>query len=95
MLEDIAQLGLVQYKGTLSLLIRKSRWRQLSLSSDTFDWQDVRCMHRDILMALGLDTEPMWPTAPRWLGTLDVAAVLRFRRFQAEMQGSDGEPPLR
>lgn len=89
-LEDIAQLGLVQYKGTVSLLIRRSRWRQLSLSSDTFDWQDVRCMHRDILLALGLDTEPMWPTAPRWLGILDVAAVLSYRRFQAEMQGSDG-----
>jgi len=89
-LEDIAQLGLVQYKGTVSLLVRKSRWRQLSLSSDTFDWQDVRCMHRDILLALGLDTEPMWPTAPRWLGMLDVAAVLSYRRFQAERQGSDG-----
>jgi|GEM_PF-1901820 len=94
-LEDIAQLGLVQYKGTVSLLIRKSRWRQLSLSSDAFDWQDVRCMHRDILLALGLDTEPMWPTAPRWLGMLDVAAVLSYRRFQAEMQGSDGGPALR
>jgi hypothetical protein len=94
-LEDIAQLGLVQYKGTVSLLIRKSRWRQLSLSSDAFDWQDVRCMHRDILLALGLDTEPMWPTAPRWLGMLDVAAVLSYRRFQAEMQGSDGGPVLR
>lgn len=93
-LEDIAQLGLVQYKGKVSLLIRKSRWRQLSLSSDTFDWQDVRCMHRDILLALGLDTEPMWPTAPRWLGMLDVAAVLSYRRFQAEMQGSDGGPAL-
>lgn len=93
-LEDIAQLGLVQYKGTVSLLIRKSRWRQLSLSSDAFDWQDVRCMHRDILLALGLDTEPMWPTAPRWLGMLDVAAVLSYRRFQAEMQGSDGGPAL-
>jgi hypothetical protein len=89
-LEDIAQLGLVQYKGTVSLLIRKSRWRQLSLSSDAFDWQDVRCMHRDILLALGLDTEPMWPTVPRWLGMLDVAAVLSYRRFQAERQGSDG-----
>lgn len=89
-LEDIAQLGLVQYKGTVSLIIRKSRWRQLSLSSDAFDWQDVRCMHRDILLALGLDTEPMWPTAPRWLGMLDVAAVLSYRRFQAERQGSDG-----
>jgi hypothetical protein len=85
MLEDIARLGLVQYKGTVSLVIRTSRWRQLSLSSDTFDWQDVRCMHRDILLALGLDTEPMWPAAPRWLGMLDVAAVLRYRRFQAEM----------
>lgn len=63
-LEDIAQLGLVQFKGTVSLLIRKSRWRQLSLSSDAFGLQDVRCMHRDILLALGLDTEPMWPTAP-------------------------------
>ncbi|MGC1551116.1 MAG: hypothetical protein WA777_21540 [Rhodanobacter sp.] len=94
-LDDIAQLGLVQYKGTVSLLIRKSRWRQLSLSSDAFDWQDVRCMHRDILLALGLDTEPMWPTAPRWLGMLDVAAVLSYRRFQAEMQGSDGGPALR
>ncbi|RDI96869.1 hypothetical protein DVT68_19265 [Dyella solisilvae] len=93
-LEDIAQLGLVQYKGTVSLLVRRSRWRQLSLSSDTFDWQDVRCMHRDILLALGLDTEPMWPTAPRWLGMLDVAAVLSYRRFQAEMQGSDGGPAL-
>jgi len=93
-LEDIAQLGLVQYKGTVSLLIRKSRWRQLSLSSDAFDWQDVRCMHRDILLALGLDTEPMWPTAPRWLGMLDVAAVLSYRRVQAEMQGSDGGPAL-
>lgn len=89
-LEDIAQLGLVQYKGTVSLVIRKSRWRQLSLSSNSFDWQDVRCMHRDILLALGLDTEPMWPTAPRWQGMLDVAAVLNYRRFQAEMQGSDG-----
>lgn len=89
-LEDIAQLSLSQYKGTVSLVIRKSRWRQLSLSSDTFDWQDVRCMHRDILLALGLDTEPMWPTAPRWLGVLDVAAVLRYRRFQAETRGSDG-----
>jgi hypothetical protein len=39
---------------------------------------------------LGLDTEPMWPTVPRWLGMLDVAAVLGHRRFQAEMQGSDG-----
>jgi len=84
-LEDIAQLGLVQYKGTVSLLIRTSRWRQLSLSSDAFDWQDVRCMHRDILLALGLDTEPMWPTAPRWLGMLDVAAVLSYRRFQANL----------
>ncbi|ULU23175.1 hypothetical protein [Dyella terrae] len=84
-LEDIAQLGLVQYKGTVSLIIQRSRWRQLSLSSDTFDWQDVRCMHRDILLALGLVTEPMWPTAPRWLGMLDVAAVLSYRRFQAEM----------
>lgn len=93
-LEDIAQLGLAQYKGTVSLIIRKSRWRQLSLSSDTFDWQDVRCMHRDILLALGLDTEPMWPAAPRWLGMLDVAAVLSYRRFQAEMQGSDGGPAL-
>jgi hypothetical protein len=93
-LEDIAQLGLVQYKGTVSLLIRKSRWRQLSLSSDAFDWQDVRCMHRDILLALSLDTEPMWPTAPRWLGMLDVAAVLRYRRFQAEMQESDGGSAL-
>lgn len=93
-LEDIAQLGLVQYRGTVSLLVRRSRWRQLSLSSDTFDWQDVRCMHRDILLALGLDTEPMWPTAPRWLGMLDVAAVLSYRRFQAEMQGSDGGPAL-
>lgn len=93
-LEDIAQLGLVQYKGTVSLLIRKSRWRQLSLSSNTFGWQDVRCMHRDILLALGLDTEPMWPTAPRWLGMLDVAAVLSYRRFQAEMQGGDGGPAL-
>lgn len=94
-LEDIAQLGLVQYRGTVSLLIRKSRWRQLSLSSDAFDWQDVRCMHRDILLALGLNTEPMWPMAPRWLGMLDVAAVLRYRRFQAEMQGTDGGPALR
>lgn len=89
-LKDISQLGLVQYKGTVSLLIRKSRWRQLSLSSNTFDMQDVRCMHRDILLALGLDTEPMWPTAPRWLGMLNVAGVLSYRRFQAEMQGSDG-----
>jgi hypothetical protein len=89
-LEDIAQLGLVRYKGTVSLIIRKSRWRQLSLSSDAFDWQDVRCMHRDILLALGLDTEPMWPTAPRWLGMLEVAAVLSYRRFQGEMQESDG-----
>lgn len=94
-LEDIAQLGLVQYKGTVSLLIRKSRWCQLSLSSNTFDWQDVRCMHRDILLALGLDTEPMWPAAPRWLGMLDVAAVLSYRRFQTEMQGSGGGPALR
>lgn len=94
-LEDIAQLGLVKYKGTVSLLIRKSRWRQLSLSSDVFDWQDVRCMHRDILLALGLETEPMWPTAPHWLGMLDVAAVLRYRRFQAEMQGGDGRSALR
>lgn len=84
-LEDIAQLGLVQYKGTVSLVIWRSRWRQLSLSSDTFGTQDVRCMHRDILLALGLDTEPMWPTTPHWLGMLDVAAVLRYRRFQAEM----------
>lgn len=89
-LEDIAQLGLVQYKGTVSLLIRKSRWRQLSLSSDVFDQQDVRYMHREILLALGLDTEPMWPTAPRWLGMLDVAGVLNYRRFQAEMRGADG-----
>lgn len=94
-LEDIAQLGLVQYKGTVSLIIRKSRWRQLSLSSNTFDWQDVRRMHRDILLALGLDTEPMWPTAPRWLGMLDVAAVLSYRRFHAEKQGSNGGPALR
>jgi hypothetical protein len=85
-LETIAQLGLVQYKGTVSLSIWKSRWRHLSLSSNTFDWQDVRCMHRDILLALGLDTQPMWPTAPRWLGKLDVAAVLRYRRFQSKMQ---------
>jgi hypothetical protein len=89
-LEDIAQLGLVQYKGTVSLFISKSRWRQLSLSSDVFDLQDVRYMHRDILLALGLDTEPMWPTAPRWLGMLDVAGVLNYRRFQAEMRGTDG-----
>jgi hypothetical protein len=89
-LEDIAQLGLVQYKGTVSLFISKSRWRQLSLGSDVFDLQDVRYMHRDILLALGLDTEPMWPTAPRWLGMLDVAGVLNYRRFQAEMRGTDG-----
>lgn len=94
-LEDIAQLGLVQYKGTVSLVIRTSRWRQLSLGSDTFDWQDLRCMHRVILLALGLDTEPMWPTAPRWLGMLDVAAVLRYRRFQAEMQGSNHQQAQR
>jgi len=93
-LEDIAQLGLVQYKGTVSLLIRQSRRRQLSLNSDAFDWQDVRCMHRDILLALGLDTEPMWPTAPRWLGMLDVAGVLSYRRFQAEMRGSNGGAAL-
>lgn len=84
-LEEIGQLGLSQYKDTVSLVIRQRRRLFMSLSSDTFDWQDIRCMHRDILLALGLDTQPMWPGSPRHVGSLDVEQVLRYRRFQAEM----------
>ncbi len=84
-LEEIGQLGLSQYKGTVSLVIRQRRKLFMSLTSNTFDWQDIRCMHRDILLALGLDTQPMWPGSPRHVGSLDVEQVLRYRRFQAEM----------
>ena len=85
--EDIRQLGLSQYKGSVSLVIRQKKKRLMSLSSDTFDWQDIRCMHRDILLALGLDTQPMWPASPRYLGFLDVEQVLRYKRFLAEAPG--------
>lgn len=83
-LEDTARLGLWQYKGTLSLTIRDTKKRSIRLTSDTFDWQDIRCMHRDILLALGLDSEPMWPQSPRYLGFLDVEQVLRYKRSQVE-----------
>lgn len=86
-LEDIRQLGLSQYKGTVSLVIRHRTKRGMTLTSDTFDWQDIRCMHRDILLALGLDSEPMWPQSPRYLGFVDVEQVLRYKRFQAEVSG--------
>jgi hypothetical protein len=86
-LEEIGQLGLSQYKRTVSLVIRQRRKRFMALTSDTFDWQDIRCMHRDILLALGLDTQPMWPGSPRHVGSLDVEQVLRYKRFQAEMSG--------
>lgn len=89
-LEDIRMLGLSQYKGTVSLVIRVRRKRGLRLTSDTFDWQDIRCMHRDILLALGLDSEPMWPQSHRYLGFLDVEQVLRYKRFQAEDSGAEG-----
>jgi hypothetical protein len=85
--EDIRQLGLSQYKGSVSLVIRQKKKRFMSLSSDTFDWQDIRCMHRDILLALGLDTQPMWPASPRYLGFVDVEQVLRYKRFLAEDPG--------
>ena len=88
-LEEIAQLGLSQYKGTVSLVIRQRRKLFMSLSSDTFDWQDIRCMHRDILLALGLDTPPMWPQDPSYLGYLDVEQVLRYKRFKEEMSRRD------
>jgi hypothetical protein len=83
-LEDIGKLGLSQYQGTVSLVIRGRQKGAMRLSSDTFDWQDIRRMHRDILLALGLDSEPMWPQSPRYLGFLDVEQVLRYKRFQAE-----------
>jgi hypothetical protein len=86
-LEDIAKLGLSQYKGSVSLVIRPRKKRRMSLSSDTFDWQDIRCMHRDILLALRLDDQPMWPQSPRFIGFLDVEQVLRYRRFLAEAPG--------
>ncbi len=31
-----------------------------------------------------MDTEPIWPTAPRWFGMLDVTAVLSYRRLSRE-----------
>jgi hypothetical protein len=91
--EDIRQLGLSQYKGSLSLVIRQKKKRLMSLSSDTFDWQDIRCMHRDILLALELDTQPMWPASPRYLGFVDVEQVLRYKRFLAEAPGREFRVP--
>lgn len=86
-LKDIRQLGLAQYKGSVTLMISVRQKPSMSLSSDMFGLQDIRCMHRDILLAIGLDDEPMWPRSPRYLGFLDVEQVLRYRRFQAEVSG--------
>jgi hypothetical protein len=86
-LDEIRQLGLSQYKGSVSLVIQQKKKRLMSLSSNTFDWQDIRCMHRDILLALGLDNQPMWPRSPDYLGFVDVEQVLRYKRFLAEAPG--------
>ncbi|MDE2281115.1 MAG: hypothetical protein KGK04_16215 [Xanthomonadaceae bacterium] len=86
-LESIEELGFDQgVKGGPSLVIRGTKKRSvnlLTLSSDIFELQDIRCMHRDILLALGLDDdEPMWREGP--LGYLDVQQVLRYKHFKED-----------
>jgi len=86
-LENIGELGFDQsVKGGPSLVIRGKKKRSvnlLTLSSDIFELQDIRCMHRDILLALGLDDdEPMWHGGS--LGYLDVQQVLRYKRFKED-----------
>jgi hypothetical protein len=83
-LQDICQLSLLSGKDTLMLLIRYGKRQSISLTSNAFDKQDVRRMHRDILVNLGFDSEPMWPTNPGYFGRLDIAQMLRYRRFQRE-----------
>lgn len=88
-LEDIGQMSLFQAKDSLVLHIRYGQKQSMSLTSNAFDKQDVRRMHRDILVALGFRSEPMWPTNPGYFGRLDIAQMLRYKRFQEE--ASEGE----
>lgn len=86
-LENIGKLGFTQYKGSVSLLIRGTKKRGMNLlrfSSDTFDLQDIRCMHRDILLALGLDDEPTRPQSPVRLGFMDIEQMLRYKHFKED-----------